>query len=284
MGAAARVCFRRILISFKLFKHRSRKKTMRNLSDVTIGIKTFLRDPQLFAALSGIRDTMPDASVIVADDGEISEAKNDIHSLYKLTHIVCPFDSGFGFKSNIIAYDFKTKYLLVASDDFSFDSLSVRYGIEQLVEVLDYTDVDIVSGRVDNNRYEFYLQDDGDTITEIPVAWDCDIKPWFIECDLTVNYTLVKRHVFQKVWWDDDVKIGGGEHGSFFLDCKRAGFKTAYVPGVNINSQKVRDSNRYRQYRARANSSERPCFVKRGIAKYTLGNGQVDFDATVVSN
>ena len=214
---------------------------MASLQDVTIGIKTFLRDPQLFAALKGVRDTMLDVQIIVADDGEMSRDKAALYMALNMSYhqfIPCKFDSGFGYKSNRIADALETKYLLISSDDFDFNPPSVRHGIEQLVEVLDYTDVDIASGRVDNNPYEFYLQDHGDTITEIPAAlcWDCDVKPWHVEVDLTVNYSLIKKHVFEKVRWDDDVKIGGGEHGSFFLDCKRAGFKTAYVPGVNINS------------------------------------------------
>lgn len=253
---------------------------MRSLQDVTIGIKTFLREPQLFAALRDIRDTMPEVCIIVADDGDPGKKLDIYFHLLKSSDelIVVGFDAGFGKKSNLIADALKTKYLLIASDDFDFSRPSVRDGIEQLAEVLDYTDVDIASGRVDNRPYEFRLVDEGNIITEVPV--DVSGSEWFVECDLTVNYSLIKKHVFEKARWDDDVKIGGGEHGAFFLDCKRAGFKTAYVPGVNINSQKVRDSNRYRQFRARANSSERPCFVKRNVVRYVLGNGTVDWDVS----
>ena len=101
--------------------------------------------------------------------------------------------------------------------------------------------------------------------------------PWFYEVDLTVNFSLIRQEVFKKVRWDDDVKIGGGEHGSWFLDVKRAGFKVAFVPGVNINEQSLRSSTEYRQFRARANSPERPCFERRGIKRYVLGNGSVDY-------
>ena len=71
---------------------------------------------------------------------------------------------------------------------------------------------------------------------------------------------------------------GDGDHGAWFLDVKRAGFKVGYVPGVFISQQSGRDSERYQQFRRRANNPERSCFVKRGITKYVLGNGHVDYE------
>ena len=52
-------------------------------------------------------------------------------------------------------------------------------------------------------------------IHEYPVH-TLGMLPWFYEVDLTVNFRLIRREVFGKVRWDDDVKIGGGEHGKRF--------------------------------------------------------------------
>jgi hypothetical protein len=116
-----------------------------------------------------------------------------------------------------------------------------------------------------------------------------------VGCELTKNYSLIRRSAFySRCWvgdergstyeevrtplaWDDDVKIGGGEHASFFIDLKKLGFNVAYVSGVNINAQEGSDSPRYNKYRRRACRPERECFKRRGIKKYVLADGTIDF-------
>jgi hypothetical protein len=254
---------------------------MADLSKVSIGIKTLLRDEMLVDAVSAACHSMPQAEIVIADDGHPSPGKNEMYEALKRgghQAEYLPFDSGFGFKSNWIAQHFRRDYLLVASDDFDFSPPEVVRGIEKLVDVLDHTDVDIASGRVNNWPYEFDLEDLGDTIIEHIAHVPAHPTLWAVNCDLTVNYSMIKRRVFEKVSWDNDQMIGQGEHGAFFVDCKRAEFSTAYIPGVNINTQRKVDPPEYKPYRARAHSPERSCFVKRGIKKYVLGNGQVDYE------
>ena len=166
----------------------------------------------------------------------------------------------------------------MASDDFSFREPFVRRGIEEMLAVLDNNpEISIASGRVNDRPYEFNLIDNGDEVIEVPLRQDNQPFLWFRRVDLTVNFSLIRKSVFTIIRWDDDVKIGGGEHGAFFLDCKRAGIKTVWIRGVNINEQKIPNSERYMQLRKRANSPERPCFDKRNIKRYVMGNGVVDY-------
>ena len=253
---------------------------------ISIGIKTFLRDPQLFNTIDAIRRNLPDVRMIIADCGEMTEEKDSLYA--ELTreghvHIDLPFDAGFGAMSNAIVDKLRRPLLLVASDDFDFSTLETRQGIEKLIRTANlYSKSDIFSGRVNNNPYEFLLHDRGNGIVEeeaCGIIPDPDFPQDYYWVGLTVNYSLIRSRVFDTVRWDDDVKIGGGEHGSFFLDCKRANLKTVYVPGVNINEQRIPDSPRYRMYRRRAMDPARPCFDRRGVRKYVLGNGQVDYDA-----
>jgi hypothetical protein len=251
---------------------------------ISIGIKTFLRDLPLFVCLDGLEANFPGASIIVADCGTFEKDKKRslYYSLVRCGHTVIwlPFDSGFGRMSNAIVGVLDSPYLLVGSDDFIFNEAAAS-GVERLQEVLDNCpDVDIASGRVNNRPYEFYLDIKDGVVVEIPIQWQLD--PWTVDADLTVNYSLIRREVFKRVRWDNDVRIGGGEHGSFFYDCKLAGVKTVYVPGVNINEQQIRNSPEYNTFRNRARSAERPCFQKRGIVKYVLGSGKVDYDATTI--
>jgi hypothetical protein len=253
--------------------------------NISIGIKTFLRDPQLFAAVQGIRENLPGAQIIIADCGEMTEEKDSYYAELEREghiHIDLPFDSGFGAMGNAIADRLERPLLLVASDDFDFSTPEVRQGIEKLEYALTAPEIDItfdiVSGRVNNRPYEFYLEEraSGEWY-EVPLGGHQDLIP-YSHCDLTVNYSLIRRCVFDTVRWDDDVKIGGGEHGAFFIDCKRAGFKTVYVSGVNINEQQIRNTPRYNLYRRRALNPERPCFVKRGVKRYILGDGTIDYE------
>jgi hypothetical protein len=251
-----------------------------DLSTVSIGVKTFLRDPQLIHTMISIRATMPETKMIIVDDGEMTERKQLLYEGRMReghTVITLPFDSGFGMKSNVMVDALRTPYLLVASDDFDFSSPLVREGVERLIETLNSNpDIDIASGRVNHNPYEFDLIDQVHRVVEVPVKINAGSR--IVPCDLTVNYSLIRKDVFNHVRWDDDVKIGGGEHGAFFLDCKRAGIQTVWVSGVNINEQGIRDSERYRQFRMRARDSARPCFEKRGVRQYVLGNGQTDYE------
>jgi hypothetical protein len=252
------------------------------LEQISIGIKTFLRDQKLYNAVDAIRRTLPETQIVIADDGRRSDIKTTLYTvLDRDGHIAdeVPFDSGFGFKSNYIAGIFERDLLLIASDDFDFNPPSVRAGILKMLDVLENTDVDVASGRV-RGPYEFDLEDLGDIVIEHRRNMSAlDSQSWFVECDLTVNYSLVKRRVFDNVQWDL-TKIAQGEHGAWFLDVKRAGYKVAWVPGVQIQEQEGADNPEYNSYRGRYNGSkERSCFVKRGIRKYILGSGQVDYEA-----
>jgi hypothetical protein len=254
------------------------------VSDITIGIKTFLRDEHMMNCLRGINRTFSDANVIVADDGFISSTKQDFYnhlSDRKHKMIIMQFDSGFGAKSNAIAENLDTPYLLIGSDDFDFRPAEVRDGVERLKEVLDYfPDVDIASGRVNDAHYEFnWFEPEPGVLEEVPIDYSNYqlFHPWYTQADITVNYSLIRAGVFDKVRWDNDVKIGQGEHAAFFLDCKRAGFKTVWVPDVNIDELKIRNPPDYNRYRGRANDPGRICFDRRGIKKYVLSGGGVDY-------
>lgn len=258
------------------------------LDRVSIGIKTLLRDEKLFRAVDRIRRNLPGAQMIIADDGDQTEEKDLLYAeLIREGHkvLICPFDSGFGYKSNRIVDSLDREFIITGSDDFDFSPASVKMGIEKMLAVLDRNPkLDLVGGRVNNRPYEFFLSIENGVVTEIEPEKELREKFEYYDVDLTVNYTMIRRSVFHNfrshinIRWDENQKIGQGEHGAFFVDLKRAGFKVGYVPGVNISSQEGADSERYRAFRRRAMSPERSCFVKRGIKRYVCGNGIVDYE------
>ncbi|VVB51628.1 Uncharacterised protein [uncultured archaeon] len=254
------------------------------LDKVAILIKTFLRDEYLYETVRTILKEMPEAQLIVVDDGHIPVMKTYLyHGLINEGHVVelCPFDSGFGYKSNRGAALCTRPYLLIGSDDFDFHG--ARPGIEKLVAVLEAGAADIASGRVHNNRYEGRLTEVDGTVHEtyIDLSHPCEEIPGikYYPCDLTVNYSLICASILGpgKIHWDDDVKIGGGEHGAFFVDVKRAGHRVVYVEGVNINEQRSKPMDpHYGAFRGRARQPERPCFDRRGVKQYYCFGGNPD--------
>ena len=255
-----------------------------DLSKISIGLKTFIRDPQLFDAIDGIRTIMPEVQIIVADCGEHTEEKDSLYAeMVRQGHktILLDFDAGFGRMSNAIADALERPYLLIGSDDFDFRPLDVRRGIEELLAVLENNpEISVAAGRVNNKVYEFNLIDNGAEVLEVPLHQDNVPFLWFRRVDLAVNYVLVRRSVFSQIRWDDTL-IGQGEHLAWYLDLKRAGFKVVWVRGVNINEQKLPNTERYRTYRNRALSPERLCYVKRGIKRVVLGSGYIDYEEKI---
>ena len=258
------------------------------LASVSILIKTFLRDGYLAKAVAGIQKNLPDAKIIVVDDGRESRPKLTLQwHLRSGGHIYewLPFDSGFGAKGNAALKHLDRPYLLIGSDDFDFMDKNVRPGIEKLVSVLDGApDIAIASGRVNNQAYEANLELADDMCKETPGYREDRIVngiPVRIT-DLTVNYSLIRSSILgmDKIHWDGgEVKIGGGEHGAFYVDVKRAGHKVCYVPGVNINEMRLMPGSQdyaYPKYRARARTQGRPCLKARGINQWVLQDGTVE--------
>jgi GT2 family glycosyltransferase len=255
------------------------------LSRVCILVKTFLRDGYLLRCLAGIQRTMPDAKIVIVDDGYESSQKIHLYSELRRRGHVCewlPFDSGFGAKSNRGVELADRDYVLIGSDDFDFGDSAIRGYVEKMVSVLDTLPaVGVASGRVNGRPYEATI-DLGESSARERQGYAGEgevngIK--YLYCDLTVNFSLVRRAVFEKVKWDSDVKIGGGEHGAWFVDLKRAGWKTVYLPGVNINELKGPQQwahAAYGRYRGRAGAPGRICLKRRGIETYHLMGGQVE--------
>ena len=252
------------------------------LSSVTVLIKTFLRDGYLFRCLSGIQRVLPEVKIVVTDDGEESRDKLTLQcKLRAQGHVYhwLPKDSGFGAKANAAIPFFDRPYVLIGSDDFDFEGPNVRRGIERMLAILDGDpQISVASGRVNNQPYERLLELGHDWAKERQGYYE-NRRTKGIDyqlCDLTVNYSLIRREVFDKVRWDDDVKIGGGEHGAFFIDLKRAGFKVALVSGASIKELPANASWRHRDYltlRGRARDPERPCYIRRGINHYITSSG-----------
>lgn len=262
---------------------------------ISILVKTFLRDRMLHRTLRAIERHLPGAKLIVVDDGREHRDKIARYAELRSRGHECiwlPFDSGFGAKANAGVAVNDREFVLIASDDFEFARPGVAEGIGRMITVLDNDpDVGVASGRVGNNPYEGHVVRGVDPITdemylqEIPLPEYPNGSDWqhadgvpYHTCDLTVNYCLVRKEVFNYVRWDEDYKIGG-DHYTWMKDVRDAGFRIAFVHGVNINQIPAFPGSEHRdygRYRGRAKRALPLFFHKQQIDKYVGFDGRVD--------
>lgn len=256
-------------------------------SKICIMIKTMLRDTQLFRTISGIEKHLPGARMIIVDDGRDNPPKITEYARLRTAGHSCvwmPEDSGFGAKSNESLRHMDREYLLVASDDFDFHDVGVIESVRRMIRLLDHEkSLSVASGRVNGNPYEGNLTIRGDECWERYIDFKDKRLTAGVEwypCDLTVNFSLIRSSILGwgegQVHWHDDVKIGGGEHGAFFIALLRSGHKVAYVAGANINEQRIASSPEYMMRRARARGAGRICLKREGINKYHTFGGHIE--------
>lgn len=266
---------------------------MTSLANLSILIKTLLRDGYLFDCVADLRAHFPECKLVVMDDGYPAPVKDNLYSqLMRGGHTVkyLPFDSGFSYKSDFASVLYTTPYVLIGSDDFNFAAPGVREGVEKLVNVLEWNpSLGVASGRVNNVPYEGWLEEYAPgKVRERRISYADEQRTGtgvaYHHCDLTVNFSVLRTAMLgiglnQVIWGNHDIKIGGGEHAAFFLAVKRAGWRVAYVPGVSIsefpyNPGKV--DGRYDAMRGRARTPGRPALLRAGVTEYTLFGGEVE--------
>lgn len=244
-----------------------------NLSDVTIGITSFLRPGFVHGVWDGIGYSFREAKSIIADD-------SDIPMHLAPWDIRLPFDSGLSAKRNAIVRATKTKYLLMGSDDFLYNQ-KAREGVELMREVLEqHPEVDVAAGRYNNNKYEGFIDYNVDHsyLKEIPLTSNANPysrNPTTYKVDLTANYFLARTD--KMPLWEESLKIGG-EHILWFLILKQNKQTVLWVPGAEIDPQprsQGKPDPRYRQYRKRAIDAHNWMKGYLGVTDYIDFNGGV---------
>lgn len=234
---------------------------MSALSDVTIGISSFLRAGYLAECLKAIDKHLPECGTLVVDDSgsyfldHVKRGTFDQSRSYPIYTL--PFDAGLSRKRNESVRRCRTKYFLLYCDDFKADE-ECRAGVERMIEVLDgRTEAAVAGGRVDSRPYECFLEyKPGEYIRELrpPSLPHLHGNSLPARVDLTANYFLARTELIRDIPWEDRCRIGG-EHGLWFIRMKQAGRITLWVPGVNVKTIMLGASAkdpRYDEFRGRA--------------------------------
>ena len=244
---------------------------MADTSDLTVGIKTFLRTPQLAMCLEALV-AHPWRRVIVADDGPIDAEREAMYASFTnrlpLEVLRLEFDTGLSAGRNEIVRRCDSEYLLVLDDD-----QTVPANVGDLREVMDEnphlggvsciwlergvrrcTACDIRR----RGRYLIKSTDGSKPVRQTSRGLR------FVEFDFVPNSTLFRMECLRELAWDPFYKIGK-EHLDFYLSHQALGkWRFAVCLEVEIGHHPEDNSAQYLQFRKgeRLKVSERYFFDK----------------------
>ncbi|XP_066272574.1 beta-1,4 N-acetylgalactosaminyltransferase 1-like [Branchiostoma lanceolatum] len=170
---------------------------------ITIITKTFIRYASIRKLLSSIRKFYPNIRVVVADD---SRPVEDLQA-ENVDHFVMPFAAGWFAGRNLAVSQVTTPYLLWVDDDFVFVP---ETKLENLLEVLENTKLDLVAGTVGRTGIRYTKMD----IVPGDENGDClrihDLHHWgpvpgFPQCRLSTrvtNFFLARTDSVRAVGFD----------------------------------------------------------------------------------
>ncbi|MGB5102365.1 MAG: glycosyltransferase [Steroidobacteraceae bacterium] len=244
---------------------------MADTSVLTVGIKTFLRTPQLALCLEALA-AHSWRRVIVADDGPIDAEREAMYAAFSarlpLDLLRLEFDTGLSAGRNEIVRRCDSEYLLVLDDD-----QTVPANIGELREVLDENGhlggVSCVwfergarrCTACDIRRRGRYLIKATDGRKPVQ-STRRGLR--FVEFDFVPNSTLFRMDCLRDLAWDPFYKIGK-EHLDFYLSHQALGkWRFAVCLDVEIGHHPEDNSPEYLQFRKgeRLKVSERHFFDK----------------------
>jgi len=249
-------------------------------SEITVGVKTFMRTAKVRACLESLA-RHPWREVIVADDGEIDSEREAMYAeaaaRLPLRLLRLPFDTGLSAGRNEIVRQCTTAYLLMLDDD-----QTVPANIGQLAEVLDENPgmggVSCVWREHGARKCTACdIQIAGRKVVKAIVG-DCSIHSTssgqrYALFDFIPNSTLFRTACLREQPWDPYYKIGK-EHLDFYLAHKQLGhWRFAVSLDVEIGHHPEGAQSGYKAFRhgERVKVSERYFLQKFDIAEVVEG-------------
>lgn len=248
------------------------------VSDFTAIIKTFERPKVCQRLIDSVRKFYPNVPIIVADDSRQPNEYQNAHTLKM------PFNVGLSKGRNELVDNVDTPYFLLLDDDFIF---TPKTKIENFVQVLDHTHVDLIGGKLDNiirgKRKPYHWQ---------RIFWKVDNQLWLKHgkhyeisgvsvCDTVLNFFLARTDVVRELRWDERLKVV--EHTDFFLRAKLFGLTVGYTHSVVVDHKRHGGTPTYRKHRHAVGKHKRMMLNKWGFKALRYGmnpTGGVEFDPT----
>lgn len=259
------------------------------MKNITIIIKTFLREKSLFRLLDSIEKYNNDIKIIIVDDG-IDDLRLKLKTKYELDikYYKLDYDLGLSYGRNYALKMLKTKYFLLCDDDFVFTEETNIYKLKKLLEE---NDADIVGGAI-RNRFNYTEGDVNSRIKNLIKSFyksspihnyygeiiktekELVVKYFnqnnfkeFIKTDICLNFFLAKTEKIKNAGgWNERLKIG--EHTDFFIRMKENNLKVLTTYECICDHYPVR-TKEYSKYRDRIEEMTRMLFETRSLNKQT---------------
>jgi UDP-glucose 4-epimerase/phosphorylcholine metabolism protein LicD len=236
-------------------------------SNVTILIKTFLRNSSLKKLICSIRKFYKTIPIVIVDDGlsDMTNMYDDNIEIYRL-----PFDSGASKGRNFGISKIKTKYFVTLDDDFEF---SINTKLENFLENILKTDLDILGGMVyqGNVLKKYHGIFDYDKKNKVLICKsDYQNFGFYKKCQIIPQFFIAKTEVIKKYGWNDNLKIA--EHTAFFFD-NRNNFSVGFIENVSVNNNSS-SNEEYANYRNRGNYFFKKWLETHNIRKFISLTGE----------
>lgn len=218
-----------------------------NYPSIGIVSTTFLRDDMVIKWLEYYRK-LP-YRIYLGDNGYQSNIKDDLYNkLNKEGHCIkyLPFDCGLSYARNTMIQNVKEDFVFLTDDDI--------FLITNLDEILPIFAVDnklgVIGGRLNNKvsnieqKYTSKLE-----IKDGSLNYYKQIKTGEYYTDIVLNFALYRREVFNKIKYDNELKLG--EHSSYFIRLKYESDWKVYYNEKLIGDHYVARSDKYWKFRAR---------------------------------
>ncbi|MFY0605784.1 MAG: glycosyltransferase [Cyclobacteriaceae bacterium] len=210
------------------------------LHQITVGIKTFYRTDKLEDTLNALIGKSF-SQVIIADDGEIDEAKDLLYDKYAellpLKVLRLPHDTGLPYGRNRMIEACNTPYFLMLDDDQVIPDnikvlLDILHGDSELGGVSCFwNEYGHIVCRAHNLHmiHGHLIKDKGRDQIKRTIG-----QTAYFLMDFIPNSTLYRKECFDEIKWDEAIKIGS-EHVDFYMAQKQLGkWKFAVTPDVII--------------------------------------------------
>lgn len=225
------------------------------IEKIAFCIKTFERPDCVKKLVKSIKKFYPKAKIYIADDS-VKPVKIKGIKVFQL-----PFDSGLSLGRNILVAKTDEPYLVFLDDDFIFTKeTDIKKFFDFLEENKKYG---IVCGALrekgEIRHYEGIYKQEKD---KLYYCRTCSRK-----VDFGFNFFMARREIFNKVWWNPELKLG--EHTDFFLTAKEKKINVYYLSEVIVEHCPERPDN-YTEWRNRGNKFVAIMMKKRGL-RYIIG-------------
>lgn len=197
---------------------------------VTLLIKTFERPQCLNRLMGSIRLFYPDIPIIIIDDSKIENNIDDDDTYYVHTS----FDMGASHCRNLGLSFVKTPFVVTLDDDFIFTD---QTNLETWAEILENSNIDLVSGNVGNTRYEACFKIENNILEFIKnnKGFECGLPLY----DIVLQFWCGRTDKIKEFGaWDDDFR--SVDHMPFFLRAFNK-IKISHCNEVSINHYQERN-------------------------------------------